>query len=61
MLSGALTTLAAALFYVGHATAGLTTITNWGDNPTGLNLQAYVPNKVASKPAIILAVRCLPR
>ena len=34
----------------------LTPVSNWGQNPTGLDLQIYVPAKLAAKPAVILAV-----
>jgi hypothetical protein len=37
--------------------AGLQQISNWGTNPGGLTLHAYVPNNLAAKPAVILAVR----
>jgi len=36
---------------------GLTSICNFGENPTNLVLQLYEPPTVAAKPAIILAVR----
>ncbi|KAK0636464.1 Alpha/Beta hydrolase protein [Bombardia bombarda] len=38
------------------APSALTPITGWGTNPTNLDLQAYVPSKLAAKPAIILAL-----
>lgn len=36
----------------------LETVTNWGDNPTGLEMQIYKPSNVAENPAVIFAV-CL--
>lgn len=36
--------------------AALTTITNWGDNPTDIRLQAYIPTALAAKPAVVFAV-----
>lgn len=35
-------------------------VTSWGGNPSGLNLHAYVPARLAAKPAVILAVRTIP-
>ncbi|KAK0715214.1 PHB depolymerase family esterase [Lasiosphaeris hirsuta] len=34
----------------------LTPINDWGENPSKLELQVYAPTKVATKPAIILAL-----
>ncbi|KAK4210192.1 Alpha/Beta hydrolase protein [Rhypophila decipiens] len=31
-------------------------ITNWGGNPSGLNLHVYVPARLTAKPAVILAL-----
>jgi len=37
--------------------AQLTTVTNWGNNPSGISsLQVYVPDTLAASPAIILGV-----
>ncbi|KAE8451794.1 hypothetical protein EG329_002634 [Mollisiaceae sp. DMI_Dod_QoI] len=37
--------------------AGLKQITNWGDNPSQISaMYMYVPDKVAAKPAVILAL-----
>ena len=36
--------------------AALTTITGWGDNPTGLTMAISLPATLAEKPAIVLAV-----
>ncbi len=41
----------------GHpATAGLTPVSDFGSNPTSLQMLVYEPAKLASKPAVILAV-----
>lgn len=40
-----------------NANAALQQISNWGQNPGGMTLHAYIPNNVASSPAVILAVR----
>jgi acetylxylan esterase len=42
-----------------NANAALQQISNWGTNPGGMTLHAYIPNQVASSPAVILAVRSL--
>ncbi|KAK3311821.1 PHB depolymerase family esterase [Apodospora peruviana] len=34
----------------------ITPVTGWGDNPTKLDLEIYVPSKLAEKPAVILAL-----
>ncbi|MEN3310248.1 MAG: acetylxylan esterase [Micromonosporaceae bacterium] len=36
--------------------ASLTEVTNFGANPTGLRMYEYVPNNVAARPAILVAV-----
>jgi poly(3-hydroxybutyrate) depolymerase len=36
--------------------ASLTKVTNFGSNPTSIDMNIYVPDKVATKPAIIVAV-----
>lgn len=36
--------------------AALVSVTNFGDNPTGLQMSVYVPDRLATKPAVILAV-----
>ncbi|MFC5667827.1 PHB depolymerase family esterase [Kitasatospora misakiensis] len=38
------------------AAASLTQITNFGNNPTGLQMHLYVPNNVKANPAILLAL-----
>lgn len=35
----------------------LTQVTNFGDNPGSLQMYIYVPNTLASKPAVIVAVQ----
>jgi hypothetical protein len=37
----------------------LTPVTDFGSNPTGLTMSIYVPAKLATNPAVILAVRTL--
>lgn len=37
--------------------AALTTVSDWGENPTGLTMAISVPATIAESPAIILAVR----
>lgn len=41
-------------------TGVLTPVTDFGVNPTGLDLHIYVPKNLAPKPAVILAVRPAP-
>ncbi|KAH6657615.1 PHB depolymerase family esterase [Truncatella angustata] len=36
--------------------AALTTVTNWGSNPTNLEMQIYLPKTLAAKPAVIVAL-----
>lgn len=43
----------------GVATGSLQPVANFGENPTGLDLQIYVPKNLAPNPAVILAVRNL--
>jgi len=38
------------------AAASLTRVTDFGTNPTNLNMYAYVPDRVAAKPAMLLLV-----
>jgi acetylxylan esterase len=38
------------------AEAALQQISNWGQNPGGLTLHAYIPNNLAASPAVILAL-----
>ena len=39
--------------------ASLQQVTNFGTNPTNIKMYIYVPDKVATKPAIIVAVRII--
>jgi acetylxylan esterase len=49
--------LFAVLLSVGNiATAQLTPVSDWGDNPTGLSLDAYIPSSLPESPAVILAL-----
>jgi acetylxylan esterase len=41
---------------VSQTNAALQQISNWGTNPSGMTLHAYIPNQVASSPAVILAL-----
>lgn len=43
------------------ACASLQQVTNFGANPTKINMYIYVPDKVAAKPAVIVAVSSFPR
>ncbi|WP_406070254.1 PHB depolymerase family esterase [Micromonospora sp. NBC_01638] len=54
----ALVTLAAAAltFATPASAATLTQVTNFGTNPTNLQMHLYVPDRVASRPAILLAL-----
>jgi acetylxylan esterase len=36
--------------------AALTTVTNWGNNPTGLTMAISLPARLAAKPAVIVAL-----
>ena len=50
-------TIAAVLMSVRPASAaGLTRITGFGNNPTGLNMYIYVPASVAPRPALLVLV-----
>jgi acetylxylan esterase len=39
--------------------ASLQQVTNFGSNPTSINFYIYVPDKLATNPAIIVAVRIM--
>jgi hypothetical protein len=41
--------------------ASLQQVSNFGNNPTRIQMYAYVPDKLAAKPPIIVAVRRSPR
>jgi hypothetical protein len=45
----------AALLFCG-CNAALTTVTNWGNNPTNLEMQIYLPKTLAAKPPVVVAV-----
>lgn len=36
--------------------AALTTVADFGDNPTNLEMQIYLPDNLAEKPAVVVAV-----
>lgn len=55
MLVKSLFTLAASAAVA--SCASLKQVTDFGANPTGLQMYLYVPDKVATNPAIIVAVR----
>ena len=38
------------------AAASLTQVTNFGNNPSNLNMYIYVPNTVTARPALLVAV-----
>lgn len=40
------------------ANGALVRVNDFGSNPTNLQMNIYVPSKLAAKPAIILAVCC---
>ncbi|MEV1320493.1 PHB depolymerase family esterase [Micromonospora arborensis] len=53
----AVTLAAAALTFPTSASAAtLTQVTNFGTNPTNLQMHLYVPDRVATRPAILLAL-----
>ncbi|MET7710673.1 PHB depolymerase family esterase [Micromonospora sp. NPDC005413] len=53
----AVTLAAAALTFATPASAAtLTQVTNFGTNPTNLQMHLYVPDRVASRPAVLLAL-----
>ena len=55
---GVLSAVAAAVFLTAGpaSAASLTRVTNFGNNPTGLNMYIYVPNAVAPRPALLVLV-----
>lgn len=57
-LSTAFSTGLAALVILssGASAASLQPVTNFGNNPTGLTMNIYVPDRLATKPPVILAV-----
>ncbi|MEO3768896.1 PHB depolymerase family esterase [Micromonospora sp. B9E7] len=57
VVMAAVTLAAAALTFAAPASAAtLTQVTNFGTNPTNLQMHLYVPDRVASRPAILLAM-----
>lgn len=52
-----LQSLLAFVLLFSTANGALTPVTDFGSNPTGLKMSIYVPAKLATNPAIILAVR----
>ncbi|KAK3320586.1 Alpha/Beta hydrolase protein [Cercophora scortea] len=50
------TVLALAAAAVGGMCASLQQVTNFGNNPTKINMYIYVPDKLAAKPAVIVAL-----
>lgn len=56
MKSSILRLAAAAAVLSQQVHAGMIAVSNFGTNPTGLQMQLYVPAKLAASPAIILAM-----
>ncbi|MEU4551747.1 extracellular catalytic domain type 1 short-chain-length polyhydroxyalkanoate depolymerase [Micromonospora violae] len=57
VLLAAVTVAAAALTFAAPASAAtLTQVTNFGTNPTNLQMHLYVPDRVATRPAVLLAM-----
>ncbi|KAB1916539.1 PHB depolymerase family esterase, partial [Micromonospora noduli] len=57
VVMAAVTLAAAALTFATPASAAtLTQVTNFGTNPTNLQMHLYVPDRVAARPAILLAM-----
>ncbi|KAI1207721.1 carbohydrate esterase family 1 protein [Annulohypoxylon truncatum] len=50
------TSALATLLSLSTTHAALTQVTDWGENPTSLDMQVYLPAKLAEKPAIVLAL-----
>jgi endo-1,4-beta-xylanase len=59
-LSAAMLSIAAAIVLVVAAqpasAASLTRVTDFGSNPSNLNMYTYVPDRVASRPALLVAI-----
>jgi hypothetical protein len=51
--------IVATTLVVGIFAASLTKVTNFGSNPTSIDMYIYVPDKVATRPAVIVAVSTL--
>ena len=61
VVMAAVTLAAAALTFATPASAAtLTQVTNFGTNPTNLQMHLYVPDRVATRPAILVAVHYCP-
>ena len=57
MFSGAIHSIAALSLLMSTASAAkLVEVTNFGKNPSKAGMHIYVPDKLASKPAVIVAV-----
>lgn len=56
MLPTAMRRSFAALFLATACNAALTNVTDWGYNPTDLEMQIYLPATLAPNPAVIVAV-----
>jgi poly(hydroxyalkanoate) depolymerase family esterase len=59
LLAAAVLPIAAAAVLMGArpaAAASLTQVTNFGNNPSNLNMYIYVPNNVAARPALLVAI-----
>ena len=59
LLAAAVLPLVAAAVLLGArpaAAASLTQVTNFGTNPSGLNMYVYVPDNVAARPALLVAI-----
>jgi len=49
---------ALALFAASGFGASLQAVSDFGSNPTRINMYIYVPDKLATNPAVIVAVSC---
>ncbi|MEU4744063.1 PHB depolymerase family esterase [Actinosynnema sp. NPDC023658] len=56
MVSGLITALALVVLAQPASAASLTRVTNFGTNPTGLNMYVYAPDRLAARPALLLMV-----
>ncbi|MCP2167234.1 extracellular catalytic domain type 1 short-chain-length polyhydroxyalkanoate depolymerase [Goodfellowiella coeruleoviolacea] len=56
VLATAVLTVVAFLAPPSASAATLTEVTNFGNNPSGLRMHLYVPNTVAARPAVVVAV-----
>ncbi|MGW3605813.1 extracellular catalytic domain type 1 short-chain-length polyhydroxyalkanoate depolymerase [Micromonospora sp. NPDC005161] len=58
VVTAVVTLAAAALTFAAPASAAtLTQVTGFGTNPTNLQMHLYVPDRVATRPAVLLALR----